>query len=67
MLHYLLNIIILGSFLQVACQIYNRYIEGKNIESLAHNLGITSGFRDHVLAITPQLSREAIIQSSEWQ
>jgi len=76
LLRHLLDVIILGRFLQAACQIHNRYIGGKNTEGhaselpvqlwddLAHSLGSTSGCRNDVLgcptAITPQLFREAI-------
>ena len=76
LLHHLLDVIILGRFLQAACQIHDGHIEGRNTEGhvselpiqlwddLAHSLGSTSGCRDDVLgspkAITPQLSRGAI-------
>ncbi|XP_063134659.1 uncharacterized protein LOC102553444 [Rattus norvegicus] len=76
LLHHLLDVIMHDRFLQVACQIHNRYIGGRNTEGhasefpiqlwddLAHSLGSTSGCRDDVLgcptAIMPQLSRGAI-------
>jgi hypothetical protein len=72
LIHYLLDVFILGSFLQAACQIHNTYTGDRNREGhtrelpvqlwndLAHSLGSTSGDRDDVLgilmAITPQLS-----------
>jgi hypothetical protein len=75
LLHHLLDVVILGKFLQAACQIYYGYIGGRNTEGhvselpvqlwddLAQRLGSTSGCRDDVLssptAITPQLSRGA--------
>ena len=73
LLQHLLDIVILGRFFQVTCQIHNGHIRGRNTEGhaselpvqlwddLAHSLGSTSGCRDDVLgsstAITPQLSR----------
>ena len=76
LLHHLLDVIILGRFLQAARQIHDGHIRGRNTEGhaselpvqlwddLAHSLGSTSGCRDDVLgsptAITPQLSRGAI-------
>jgi hypothetical protein len=76
LVHHLLDVITLGRFLQVACQIHNRYIGGKSTEGhfselsiqlwddLAHSLGSTSRCRDDVLGsstvITPQFSRVAI-------
>jgi hypothetical protein len=76
LLHHILDVFILGRFPQVAHQIHNGYIGGRNRkghdselpvqlwDDLAHNLGSTSGCRDDVLgsstAITPQLSRGAI-------
>ena len=38
LLHHLLDVIILGRFLQVACQIYNRYIGGRNTETIPVSL-----------------------------
>jgi hypothetical protein len=76
LLHHLLDFIILGRFLQAACQIHNRHTGDRNMEGhaselsvqlwddLAHSLCSTSGCRDDVLgspmAITPQLSRGTI-------
>jgi hypothetical protein len=76
LLQHLLDVIILGRFLQAACQIHNGYIGGRNTEGharelpiqlwddLTHSLGSTSGCRDNILsspiAIMPQLSRGAI-------
>ena len=72
LLHHLLDVIILGRFLQAAHQIHDGHIGGRNTEGhaselpvqlwddLAHSLGSTSECRDDVLgshmAITPQLS-----------
>jgi hypothetical protein len=76
LLHHLLDVILLGRFLQAARQIHDRHIGGRNMEGhaselpvqlwddLAHSLGSTGGCRDDVLgspmAITPELSRGAI-------
>jgi hypothetical protein len=76
LLNQLLDVIILGRFLQAECKIHNRYIGGRNMEvharelpvqlwdDLAYSFGSTSGCRDDVLgsptAILPQLSRGAI-------
>ena len=73
LLHHLLDVIILGRFLQAARQIHDGHIGGRNTEGhaselpvqlwddLAHSLGSTSGCRDDVLGspttITPQLSK----------
>ena len=70
------DVIVFGSFLQVAGQIHNRHIEGGDMKGhaselpvqlrndLAHSLGSASGSRDDVWgspsAITPQLPRGAI-------
>jgi hypothetical protein len=77
LLHHLLDVFIIVSFLQGAHQIHNGHIAGRNTEDhssvlpfqlwddLAHSLDNTSGCRDNVLgspmAITPRLSRGAIL------
>jgi hypothetical protein len=64
LIHYLLDVIILGRFLQAACQIHNGYTGDRNKDGhaselpfqlwdndLAHSLGNTGGCRDDVLGI----------------
>lgn len=65
----LLDVIRLGGFTQVVCQIQDRHFGGKNTkghfsgfpvqlsDDLSYSLGSTSGCKNDVLAITPQLSR----------
>ncbi|EGW05206.1 hypothetical protein I79_018571 [Cricetulus griseus] len=76
LLHYLLDVIIVGSFLQVTCQIHDVHTVGRNMEGyarelpiqlwddLAHSLGSTRGCGDDVLgcpmAIISQLPGGAI-------
>ena len=76
MLHHLINLIILGRFLQAAGQIHSGHFGGKDAEGhdselpvelrddLSHGLGSASRSRDDVLgslsAIMPQLSGGAI-------
>lgn len=73
LLHHLLDVVILSSFLQAAGQVHDRHVGGGHTEGhasefpvqlgddLAHGLGSASGGRDDVLggpaAVTPQLPR----------
>lgn len=66
---WLLDVIRLGRFTQVACQIQDRHFGGKNTkvhvsglpvqlsDDLSYSLGSNSGWKNDVLGITPQLSR----------